>query len=61
MITNRIEATLGNIIDKHVNDAFSSSDHVGETNDVNATSSADIGVQNKLAQTIGDDIMKTKE
>lgn len=50
MLTDRIEATLGSSIDKHVNDAFNTLKFDG-----------DIDLQNKLAQSICVNIMRTKE
>ena len=50
MITDRIEATLGRSIDRHVNDAFNSNKFDG-----------DIDLQNRTAQSICANIMKTKE
>lgn len=50
MITDRIEAILGNSIDKHVNEAFNATKFDG-----------DIDLQNQMAQSICVSIMKTKE
>jgi hypothetical protein len=50
MLTDKIETTLGSSIDKHVNDTFDSNKFDG-----------DIELQNKMAQTICANIMKTKE
>ena len=50
MITDRIEATLGSSIDKHVNEAFNATKFDG-----------DIDLQNKTAQSICASIMRTKE
>jgi hypothetical protein len=54
MITDRIEALLGNTIDKSVNETF------GILNDENKFD-GDVGIQNKMAQKITDEIMKSKE
>ena len=50
MLTDKIENILGISIDKHVNETFSSNKFDG-----------DIDAQNKMAQTICANIMKTKE
>lgn len=50
MLTDRIEATLGTSIDKHVNETFNTTKFDG-----------DIDLQNKLAQSICVNIMRTKE
>jgi hypothetical protein len=50
ILSDRIETLLGSSIEKHVNETFTSSKFDG-----------DIAVQNKMAQTICDDIIKTKE
>jgi hypothetical protein len=50
ILSDRIETLLGASIEKHVNDTFTSNKFDG-----------DIGVQNKMAQNIFDDIIKTKE
>jgi hypothetical protein len=54
MITDRIEALLGQSIDKNVNETF---------NNLNDESKfeGDVGIQNKMAQKISDDLIKTKE
>jgi hypothetical protein len=54
MITDRIEALLGNTIDKSVNETFNT------LNDENKFD-GDVGIQNKMAQKITDEIMKSKE
>lgn len=50
MLTDKIESVLGIPIDKHVNETFSTKKFDG-----------DIDAQNKMAQTICANIMKTKE
>lgn len=50
MLTERIEKSLGTSIDNHVNEAFN-----------NCKLDSDIVVQNKMAETICNEIMKTKE
>lgn len=49
-IRDRIETNLGNSIEKHINDAFS-----------NLKFDGDIDLQNRLAQKICDDIIKSKD
>ena len=50
ILSDRIETHLGRSVEKHVNDSFNTSKFDG-----------DIAVQNKMAQTIFDDIIKTKD
>ena len=50
MLTDKIDSVLGGSIDKHVNETFSTKKFDG-----------DIDAQNKMAQTICANIMKTKE
>ena len=54
MITDRIETLLGKAIDKNVNETFNG------LNDEKKFD-GDVGIQNKMAQKICDEIIKTKE